>query len=88
MLARFAVPKTQNYEARGFFAPGSKFFVLASTDEQGKAIERVYAVPSAMLVCQLPAATVQIDQGLRPIVFSADGRLAAVFSKDMVLSIF
>jgi WD40 repeat protein len=87
-IARFQVPKNQNYAAQCYFAPGSKLFVLRGTDEQAKPIERVYQVPSAKLLCQLPAAAQNIDQSLRSLVFSADCTLAAVFGQDNALSLF
>jgi WD40 repeat protein len=82
-IGRFPVPPGQDSSSRGFFLPEGRFYVLAGTDEDGKAIERLYAVPSCQLVCKLPAlAEAQYYRDSRQISICSDGRLLALFDPD------
>jgi WD40 repeat protein len=82
-IGRFPVPPGQDPSARGFFLPGGHYYVLAGTDQDGKAIERLYAVPSCQLVCKLPALPkAQYYKESWPISICTDGRLLALFDPD------
>jgi WD40 repeat protein len=82
LLGHINADPKQDLGARGFFAPGSRLYVLAGKDENGNAIERIYAVPSGRLLCVLPALVDLGSTSRRPIAFSSDERLVALFSKD------
>ena len=81
LLTVLSVPSNQNPRARIFFSPDSKYVVLLGLDDQGKNDQRLYAMSSGKLLCVLPnlAAPVEV---LRPVAFSDDGRLVALFSRD------
>jgi WD40 repeat protein len=83
MLGRFSVPLKQNVGTASFFSPGSKFYILAGKDEQNKDAVRLFGVPSCKLLCQLPALPFFNGQeSSRPLSFSADDRLVAMFGRD------
>jgi len=92
-VGRFNVPvqqilpgakgKKQPGPGLGFFSPGSKFYLLAGKDDQGKDIMRLYGVPSCKLLCQLPLLPESTsNESAWPVVFSSDDRLVALFSRD------
>jgi WD40 repeat protein len=90
-LGHFEVPKNQWPSARGFFSPGSNFYVLAAVDERGYGIDRVYAVPSGKLLCRLPPIDLisrLSPQYYRPIAFSPDERSVAVLSDNQQIRVF
>jgi WD40 repeat protein len=88
LLGRLNVPAQQSPQARGFFVPGGKFYVLAGKNDKGKAAENVYAVPSGKLLCHLPPVLLAADETLRPIVFSTDGRLVAVHDRNNTVAVY
>jgi WD40 repeat protein len=90
LLGHLEVPKDQFLSARGFFSPLSHFFVLAGQDEQGNCIDRLYAVPSGKVLCQLPRVQLTrftARQFCRPVAFSSDGRLVAVLTEDKLVQV-
>jgi WD40 repeat protein len=83
LAGRLSVPARQNSNANGFFSPGSKFYVLAGKDEENKDISRLFAIPSCKLLCYLPALPFFNSlESARPVAFSADDRLVALFSRE------
>jgi WD40 repeat protein len=82
LVGRFIVPSRQKFGA-GFFSPGSKFYVLPGKDELNKDATRLFGVPSCKLLCQLPALPFfDSIESSRPIAFSADDRLVAMFGRE------
>jgi WD40 repeat protein len=93
LMGRLSAPGNQNQIPFGFFAPSGTHYVLPGKDDAGKDIHRLYAIPSCKLVCQMPATGLVgnqrfIQPGMfiedtdRPVVFSADGRVAALFARE------
>jgi WD40 repeat protein len=79
--------RPQRQPGSGFFSPSSKLYLLTRQDDQGKNAEGVYAVPSGKLLCLLPSLAAMASFGLngeasRPIAFSADERLVALFGQQ------
>jgi WD40 repeat protein len=83
LLARLTVPGKPQDQARALFSPAGKFYLLRGQYE-GKAVELLYALPSGKLQAQLPPLTVmqQSMESCRPIAFTTDERLVALFSQD------
>jgi WD40 repeat protein len=81
-LGRLQVPGQLHEEARGFFAPGGRFFVSFCDANDCDAIALLYAVPSGKLVCKLPKYYFPDPAAIRPVAFSADGRLVAVYAMN------
>ena len=81
LLTVLSVPANQNLKARIVFSPDSKYIVLFGVNDQGKNIERLYSLTSGKLLCVLPFLGGPVEL-LRPMAFSADGRLVALFSRD------
>jgi WD40 repeat protein len=83
LLGRFVAPPKQLANTSSFFSPGGKFFLLSSTDGQGKGVYRLFAVPSCKLLCELPTMPDFYGDPLRPpMVFSGDDRLVALFARN------
>jgi WD40 repeat protein len=87
-LTRFQAPREGTETRDGFFSPRGSFYVLDRVDDQRRAVEGLYAVPSGKLLALLPPLppTAPISGGemeaFRPIAFSADNRLVALFSGE------
>jgi WD40 repeat protein len=82
LLGGLSVPENQDPKSRGIFSPDGKFLMLAGNDEKGKEIERLFAVPSGKLLCQLPAIDLIPGASLRPLAFSSDGSMVALFGRE------
>ena len=92
MLGRFNMPKKQEPRTVSFFSPGSKFYVIAGSDNAGRGMTRLFAVPSCKLVCQFQAMALSNDfqvlgnrlvgESSIAIAFSGDDRLVAVIGQD------
>jgi WD40 repeat protein len=92
--ARAAQPMNMVYylpqpsQGSGFFSPSGRSYVLHRQDERGRAAEGLYAVPSGKLLCLLPPLAMVFSRmypdtgSIRPIAFSPDDRLVALFSQD------
>ena len=80
-LAHMEVSKTHNFLARGFFSPSGKHYGLTGHDNQGKKVQRLFAVPSGKHLCDLPPLAWPEGQPEfgRPYAFSPDERLIALF---------
>jgi WD40 repeat protein len=79
-VGRLQAPDKKDPDDRGFFAPGGKFYVQSS--ENG---DRLYAVPSGKLLFKLPKFFFPSPAPLRPVAFSADGRLVAVHAMNTAI---
>jgi WD40 repeat protein len=79
LIGRLGVPVSQNNNV-GYFSPGSRFYVLPGTDDQGKNVVRLYSLPSCRLLCLLPVSlAINFGDSSLSISFSADNSLVAVF---------
>ncbi len=69
---------------RGFFSPGGGYYVLNRRDDKGRDVLALYAVPLGTLRCLLPAMPRFYvgNDSTRPLGFSADEKLVALFAKD------
>jgi WD40 repeat protein len=83
-LGRLDVPAKQAVQARGFFSPSGKYYVLAGKGDKDKDIEGLYEVPSGKLLARLPFLSVQqtVMESARPIAFSLDDRLVALVARE------
>ena len=92
MVGRFNMPKKQEPRMDSFFSPAGKFYVISVSDNAGRGVTRLFAIPSCKLVCQLPAVGLNNDfrnfggrliaeQSL-PMTFSGDDRLVAMVGQD------
>jgi WD40 repeat protein len=84
-LGRLQGPTKLYAEARGFFAPGCRFFVSLNEAAGEHTLGRLYAVPSGKRLTTLPHFVLADAAALRPVAFSADGRLVAVQGMDMAI---
>ncbi len=92
LLARLRVPSKKPPQTRGFFSPSGTYYSLPSKDDRDRDIQRLYAVPSGKLVCQLPplvqTAAGRAMDSTQPIAFSADDRLVALYRiNDAVIQV-
>jgi WD40 repeat protein len=85
-LGRLQVPGQLPDEARGFFAPGSRFFVSFHGWEL-HCVAWLYDIPSGKLLCELPRFRLPSTEVLRPVAFSADSKLVAVFCLDGTIAL-
>jgi WD40 repeat protein len=83
-LSRLAVPKEQSVQARGFFSPSGRYYLLAGRVDKDKNFEGLYEIPSGKLLAQLPPLSVQrsVMESARPIAFSLDDRLIALVARE------
>ncbi len=82
-LAKMLVPNKSRAIDFSAFSPQGKHFVLSALNEKNQSIERVYAVPSGKLLCELPIITLRQDifgfpQALR---FSPNEKLLARYGR-------
>jgi WD40 repeat protein len=96
LVGRLTVPGQQNNNAalNGLFSPDGKYFVLQGPNVAGKNPQYLYAIPSCKLVCELPSPVNEnfrrfaVAPGYygartsRQVVFSANGRIVALFAGD------
>jgi WD40 repeat protein len=77
-LGRLEAPAKLHPRARGFFAPGGRFFVSFNEEDGNDRVGHLYAIPSGKQLCKLPKFFLPGSAGLRPVALSPDGRLVAV----------
>jgi WD40 repeat protein len=87
LLTRLNLPKGQPAQGRGSFSPSGKHYLLAGQPNNQKSLERLYALPSGKLLCQLPAAATSPYSGVsvRQVAFSSDDGLIAIFGQDRMI---
>jgi len=89
LVTRFAAPTNQPAQVLGFFSPSGKHFVLSFGGNQSKTTNRLYAVPTGKLRCELPpmAMTRQSMESVRPIAFSLGEELVALFDQNGMIHV-
>jgi WD40 repeat protein len=86
-LGRLQVAGKLDEEARGFFAPGGRFFVSLNQTPGEDRVGTLYAVPSGKRLTKLPRFVLPETAALRPVAFSPDGSLVAVQCLDGAVSL-
>ncbi len=91
LVARLRTPDGPNSPGNGYFSPAGKHYVLYTRDAKGQPGERLYAVPSGKLVCQLPPTALNPNRGgillgspadlSNNIAFSREEKLVAQFGR-------
>ena len=82
LVGRLNVPANQDPAARGQFAPGGKFFILAGKDKRTGDIEHLFEVPSGKLLVDCQESIWRLSTSPFPVTISCLPWLVALTTKS------
>jgi WD40 repeat protein len=81
LLAALSMPANQNARVQSYFSPDGKYVVVPVAEPPGTGSQRLYSASSGKLLGSVPYPAAPVEP-LRPLAFSADGRLVASFTRQ------
>jgi WD40 repeat protein len=85
LLARLNVPKGPQMQDQGYFSPSGKLYLWGGQVEKGKSSDRLFAVSSGKLLCELPPRAMSYQAVAA--TFSPDERLVAILGRDKLIHV-